>query len=555
MKRLIVLLLAALLLLSGCSEANPNATTGGGLSDDSETTSLEPIAQKQVGTFGLSYYPEYGLNPYDCYATTNRAMFSLLYECLFVVSNGFAPEPVLCKSFSVSTDGLTYTFTLQPNVLFSDGSAMTADDVVNSINVARGSNLFRSRLAHVISCSGADGVVTILLDTPYENLPLMLDVPIVKQGTAKSERPIGTGPYKLYGSKLVYNTSWWQDTKRIMEYKEINLSAASGTDDVRDQFEFGGTDLVYCDPNAAASAGYRCDYEAWEVPTTVMDFIGFNLKEGWFTNAELRKAVTYALDRTTYCNEIYGGFAKATSIPCSPASPMYDETLDEQYDYAPEKFREAVQSSGVTTATEFAEYTGSILVNSEDPARVEVAQRIADVLNEAGVRVEVHKYSRSNFSYMVQQGDYDMYLGQVRLTANFDLTAFFSQYGYMNPGEMTTDDALLSMCTQALANSGNFSALCAQVVQRAQICPIAFRSYAIYVSRGMISAIEPGVDYVFRDPANVRLLADADETKLPEPTEPTDVSDTSDGDGEPDGTDATDHGQSADDYYDPNANG
>ena len=54
---------------------------------------------------------------------------------------------------------------------------MTADDVVNSINVARGSNLFRSRLAHVISCSGADGVVTILLDTPYENLPLMLDVP------------------------------------------------------------------------------------------------------------------------------------------------------------------------------------------------------------------------------------------------------------------------------------------------------------------------------------------------------------------------------------------
>ena len=65
MKRLIALLLAALLLLSGCSEADPNATTGGGLSDDSETTSLEPIAQKQVGTFGLSYYPEYGLNPYD----------------------------------------------------------------------------------------------------------------------------------------------------------------------------------------------------------------------------------------------------------------------------------------------------------------------------------------------------------------------------------------------------------------------------------------------------------------------------------------------------------
>ena len=247
-----------------------------------------------------------------------------------------------------------------------------------------------------------------------------------------------------------------------------------------------------------------------------------------------------------------GGFAKATSIPCSPASPMYDETLEEQYDYAPEKFREAVQSSGVTSATEFAEYTGSILVNSEDPARVEVAQRIADVLNEAGVRVEVHKYSRSNFSYMVQQGDYDMYLGQVRLTANFDLTAFFSQYGYMNPGEMTTDDALLSMCTQALANSGNFSALCAQVVQRAQICPIAFRSYAIYVSRGMISAIEPGVDYVFRDPANVRLLADADETKLPEPTDTTEPTDDTTGDEPTDATDQTAGGQSAEDAVDPN---
>ena len=104
MKKLIALCLA-LCFLCGCNvdtiETTQNVQT--------EATELheEPIAVKESGSFGMTYLPTYGLNPYTCSATINRATFSLLYESLFVVSNQFRAEPVLCKTFRVSEDSMS----------------------------------------------------------------------------------------------------------------------------------------------------------------------------------------------------------------------------------------------------------------------------------------------------------------------------------------------------------------------------------------------------------------------------------------------------------------
>lgn len=530
MKKIIFLLLALSLLLSACGSPNPehipptvallpeadgNTDPGADPGTDPDTDpdatgdSAPQEGEEADTAFGLSYLPQHGLNPYTCNATVNRALFSLLYESLFVVNHDFTASPVLCKKLESSSDGTFYRFTLPENVKFSDGSLLTAEDVKASLLAAEDSPMYEERLEHISSIYVPESrILEITLDRPYENFALMLDVPVLKASSIEAERPIGSGPYRLQGQSLVRNTHWWGDEHGVLSCDTIALSPAKGANDLRNQFEFGSTDLVYCDPNSTAAVGYRCDYEVWEAPTTVMHYLGFNLYSGWFINEEFRSAVTYAIDRDSYVNEVYGGFAQATPLPCSPSSPFHDDQLAEDYDYAPGKFKEALETTGILTDPQYAGHEGKFLVCLDDPARVKLAERICKVLTDAGLRLTVNALERARYKQALQNQDFDVYLGEVRLTTNFDLSEFFMEYGNLQYGSID-NTGLVTLCKESLANSGSYSDLHMQVLSSAPICPIVFKSYAIYVTRGKITNNAPGVDLVFHDGQQARTLADA----------------------------------------------
>lgn len=526
MKRLLILCLALALLLCGCG-ANAVPTENTQITDATENpTPEEPVDE---GGFGMSYMPAYGFNPYTCSATINRALFSLMYESLFTVSNQFRAEPLLCRTFTVSDDGMTYRFELVEGVRFSDGTALTAADVVASIQAAQKSSFYAARLSHIwgVTAEGDDTVV-VLLDTPYENFCLMLDVPIVKAATVEQTQPIGTGAYRLTGTRLTRNALWWQPQPLVLDVDIITLNAADDPNEVRDHFEFGGTDLVYCDPNSAAAVGYRCDYEVWEVPTTVMHYIGFNLRSGYFANETLRKGVTFAIDRSVLLNNVYGGYALAASLPCSPQSDLYDFSLSFDYDYDLQAFQAAVHNSGVLESATYEEHTGIFLVCSQDPTRVAAARAVAEVLTAAGLNITVSALDREAYEDALEKHDFDLYFGEVRLTANFNLSEFFTSDGSLNYGSIS-DAGLAMLCTTALENSGDFVELCRQVMDSARICPVVFKSYVVCVTRGRIATMTPAVDCVLHNSANARSLTDAEH--IPEPSEDesgdaTDVTDT-----------------------------
>lgn len=504
MKRLtaICLILALLLCACGTQSDVPTKATA------PETQAADTPTETQVSAgFGVSYLPEYGLNPYTCTSTVNRAIFSLLYESLFVVSSRFRAEPVLCESFTASEDGRTYRYTLVQGVKFSDGTPLTAQDVAASLEAARSSALYSGRLSHVTSITAdSDTALTIVLDTAYENFSLMLDVPVVSAATTAAQTPLGTGPYAVQGETLRRNGYWWQTQAPAVSQEVISLYAAQTPNDIRDAFEFGGTDLVYCDPNSSAAVGYRCDYEAWEAPTTVLHYLGFNLYSGIFTNTTLRTAVTYAIDREELTNTIYGGFAQGTVLPCAPGSDLYDSQLAEDYAYQPDAFRAAVYQSGVSTSKSSP---GVLLVCADDPVRVDAAQSIADFMETCGLYLQVKALDQADYLAALSAGNFDAYLGETRLTANFDLSEFFSTGGSLSYGAIS-DATLASLCTASLENSGSYAELCSTLLKTAPICPLVFKSYEICVTRGAIQSIAPALDCVFHNAATARSLADAD---------------------------------------------
>lgn len=512
-----------------------------------EPTRETPVAlatetSNELTGYGLAYQAEYGLDPYNCLSLNNRVILSFLYESLFVVNTQYEAVPVLATGYDVSGDGLTTTVYLQKGVLFHDGNELTARDVVYSISEARGSDYYGSRFYAVTGVTAQDDYTVVLTTSvAYECLPLLLDIPITRdtsadaapeapeesapdgseptQDTAQPSEdapeaqtpeeeapvpeepalPIGTGPY-LYASsaRLERFDRWWQDGAPLADFPSISLYPAETSADIRDHFEYEDINLVQTDPNSSAYVNFHNDYELWTAPTTVMQYIGYNLNSNVFSNYGLRSAITYAIDRETIVTERAGGFATASSLPCPPQAPFYDARQANSYSYSPTRFLEQLESASVedmdgdgvldlyVTSLGYAvPVSGTMLVCSSSYQRVQTASAIVDALNALGFDLTLKSVDVSEFRQLLALGSFDLYYGEVRLSANFDLSPFFRVGGSLAYGALA-DSYMYNLCNLALANNGNNYNLYERLCGRGYITPVLFKNYAVYTTRGSV---------------------------------------------------------------------
>ena len=497
MKRLLALLLCLSMALCGCAKGSGEyVPTGDGLSYDEGYTGPQnkPQTEEKPQELSLPYYAERSLNPYLCEDFTNRALLTLLYQSLFTTNRDYVVEPQLCKSFSVAKDLKSYTFYLEA-ATFSDGSPLTANDVVASLLAARESNFYKGRFLHITEITAtSDNGISITLDTPFENLPLLLDIPIVKAEQVALDRPMGTGPYTLYtaegGESLRKRDNWWCSPEMVITAETINLFASKSTTHIRDQFEFDDLSLVCADPGSDRYADYRCDYELWDCENGIFLYLTTSRNSEVFSNDAVRIALTHAIDRDTLVEDFYRGFARSASLPASPLFPYYSQNLADRYKFDDLKFLEAVKGAGVEGATVV------FLVNSADSLRLRVAREISKMLTNCGLVVELKALKGNDYTNALKRREFDLYLGQTRLSPNMDLSAFFATYGELSWGGVN-DLGAYALSLQALENHGNYFTLHKLVMDQGLICPILFRSYSIYADRGLLSDLTPTRDSVF----------------------------------------------------------
>ena len=497
MKRLFSILLSIAVfvgMFSGCSIGSKSdyTPTGNGLHSE-DAPQNTPGTGEDVKQVTLTYYPEETLNPYTSSGFTNRVLFSLLYQGLFCVDKDYYIEPVLCSGYTVSPEMDVYTFYVD-NATFSDGSALTAQDVANSLLAAKSGKVYSGRFSHVKSISVTeDNGVQIKLDTPYENLPLLLDVPIVKFDQTGSEYPLGTGPYFYQettgGGRLFLRENWWCSADLVVNVPSITLIEAETPAKIRDNFEFSSLDLVCADPGSDRYVDFRCDYELWDSENGIFLYLATNTKSTVFSIPEVRAALTHAVDRDMLVSSYYRGFARSATLPASPLFPYYSTKLAQQYGYNAAAFSQAVSDAGLRESTVI------LLVNKDDTLRLRVAREIGNMLSDCGLVVQMKELDTSAYTSALKKGEYDLYLGQTMLSPNMDLGAFFTSSGALSYG--ISDVSFAALCKEALANHGNYYTLHKTVMDDGRLVPILFRSYAIYATRGLLSDLNPARDNLF----------------------------------------------------------
>lgn len=491
LRPLLSLLLCAALLLPGCSPQSDPASS----QDGSSSSAQGGNASGETVPFALAIYPDYTLHPVLAENRANLTLAPLLYEPLFQLDEQFQPQNVLCQSYSVSEDGLTWTFLLRSGVTFSDGTPLTGTVTADALNLARqeGSR-YAQRLASVVSITGDEGSVTMVLSRPNRSLPALLDIPIALTNT---QRPAGTGPYVLTeteeGLSLTARSGWWQN--KTLPAQELPLREMRKADDQLSAFSSGDVGLVDVDLMGTNAMGYSGSYETWDYATTTLLYLGFNTQSGLCTDPQARRALSLAIDRDSIAQTDYARHAVAAALPVHPNSPLYNEELAQSVSYNPEQLVAQLEELNVPRRDLV------LLVNSENTAKLSAAQRIVYQLDAAGVPVTLKPLPFEEFTAALQAGSFDLYLGEVVLTADFDLTALLSSDGALNYGRWQDSQfpALLTAFLQASDSTREGAAytLYNYLCQQMPIAPICFKNGSVLTQWGRLSGLSPVRGNVF----------------------------------------------------------
>ena len=476
-------------LLTGCwqEEIDP-ADTGLLPVEEEPAESTEPLALP--AEFALPFSAGQTLDPLTCPDGMQQTVGALLYEGLFALDRELVPQQVLCSGYAYDPVTLTYTFSIRDGVTFSDGSPLTAADAAAALNRARTCDRYRSRLAQVRTISAVNGTVSVVLTQANTGFPALLDIPIAKAASPTDLIPLGTGPYRYasddQGPYLAANGNWRGNGKLPVE--QIRLVNAKDRDIMLYQFSSHNVQLITADLTGAEPVSVTGNISFQEADTTVLQYVGFNTRRAPFNSADLRQAMALGINRWTVVSGFLSGHGTAAQFPVSPVSPLYPAALDTTYSYS--AFQSAMTAAGYNRG---ASQSATLLVNEENAFKVAAATDIASALSAFDIKVEVRALPWAEYTAALSAGNFDLYYGEVKLTADWDLSRLTATGGALNYGGYTDPltDQLLSDYATAADPAAAMERLCHQLQAQAPILPVCFKTTSVLSQTDVVSGLSP----------------------------------------------------------------
>ena len=489
------------LLLTGCwAEEPPEQEDAFFIPDVTEDPAEPDVVLPR--TFSLPYDAAQTLDPITCSDGMQQVVGSLLYEGLFQLDPQLEPQPRLCSGYSYDSAAYTYTFTLRSGVTFSDGSPLTGADVAATLRRAVNSTRYGARLNQVSSISYGENTVTVALSSANAHLPALLDIPIVKLGTEENLIPLGTGAYCYTADdggspSLIPNPHWWGGDP--LPVQEISLIGAADRETMLYQFTSHEVQLITADLTGTDSITATGNISFEDADTTVLQYIGFNTRRAVFQNPAVRRALGLGINRATLASAILSGHAEETQFPISPVSVLYPEGLEEAYSY--DSFSSAMSAAGCSTG---AARTVTLLVNAENSFKVSAAQYIAESLSEFDIKIQVEALPWVEYTAALAAGRFDLYYGEVRLTADWNLSSLLGTGGALNYGGWTDPqmDQHLASIVVADDQTAAVEAACAYLQEQAPILPLCFKSTSVLYQTGVLENLTPTMTEPFYDLAS-----------------------------------------------------
>ena len=491
MKRLksnIIYVLLFSLFLTGCGQEIPTDDLGEAgflVSEEEQMATENKVILPEH--FSLPYDPNQSLDPISCPDGMQQVVSSLICESLFRLGPDFEPIPWLCSAYSWDAETLTYTLSLRQGVIFSDGTPLTAADVKASLNRAKNSPRYAARLSEVTKISADEMSVMITLSAPNTAFPSLLDIPIVKADLEESF-PLGTGPY-LFSQEssddwLIANQTWWRSDAQPVD--RIALVEAADQDTKLYRFTSHDVQLITADLTGVSPISASGNARYYDADTTILQYLGCNITRAPLDQASFRQVLSAGINRTHIAEAFLSGHCRAAQFPIAPQSPLYPSDMETRYTH--EAFLAALAE-----LDSVPERTLTLLVNSENQFKVSVAEYLAEYFTSAGVPMKVNALPWEEYTAALAGGQFDLYYGEVKLTADWNLSPLLATTGSLNYGKWThpQTDHLLTSFASATDRTPAAQILCTHLQHQPPILPICFKSSSVLVQSNVLNGLEP----------------------------------------------------------------
>ncbi|NLW78802.1 MAG: ABC transporter substrate-binding protein, partial [Ruminococcaceae bacterium] len=459
------LVMALGIMLTACGGGTSSSTGGGGTStggdastsastggDDVSTPAggdTDGMVTKDNITVASQYIvakidPQYGAGQWEW--SINRGVYDSLFRAPKM--DYYACEPWLAESYEYSDDNLDMTLTLRQGVKFHDGSEMTSEDVVYSLERAMVSAYTSPALQAVDSVEATDDY-TVVIHMKY-TFPVMVEVladyqfgaivsknAIETYGEGSQEAIVGTGPYKLKewsadnNITLEYFEDYWADEpeiktvtyRAIPDYSAAAIAMQSGEIDV---LNYG----LMADLKSMSETG---DFTVNSFLRDHTFGLAINNQLEPFNNLEVRRAISHAIDRDAVNDIVMEGTGSTETLArTSPRGEGYYMALDEgrltKYEYDVEKAKAMMEELG------YGE-DNRVPVNFVSPSS-SAAQNFAAVMQEQLGKIyldlDIEVMEASSYINRLAQGQFGLSYNDSGLMPYFSPVLYSFQYGTGN---------------------------------------------------------------------------------------------------------------------------
>lgn len=367
---------------------------------------------------------------------TSQEIFRHIYDALMIFDENLQPQPNLAESYSVSSDGLEWTFKLRKGVKFQDGTPFNSAAVKfhfqRILDIKEASSIKSLFTGIEDMRTPDDSTIVFRTKTPFGpflnymahgGAHIVSPAAVQKWGADFPLHPVGTGPYKLekfdVGQQvvLVRNDDYWKGKPSLdkLIFRTIPEDGARVA-----ALETGEVDAMIPIPaNDVPRLKQQKGLQIVSKPIITMVYIGFNLTKAPFDDLKVRQALSMAIDRKGIVDGILGGFATVADSPMGKGTFGYAPSPT--YDYDPAKAKATLAEAGwKPNAAGIMEKDGKplkfTLWTPQDLylKDVAIAQAAQDQMKAVGADVDIKKVEAANWFTTLkvpdQQAPYDMFM-------------------------------------------------------------------------------------------------------------------------------------------------
>ena len=438
-------------------------TTSGGESAEAETAEENFNMVKEL-RLGIAEFDT--INPLLSNNKNVQQISKLIYDSLITFDENYNFNYSLAKEIS-KTNNKEYVIKLREEVYFHSGEKLTAEDVEFTINTLKDiDSIYSENIKRIDKITVVDeSTINIVLDGEVPFFEYNLTFPIMSkkyyegeefESSSKNTSTTGTGMYRIDTTadnviKLVKNTNYWNSESKNAIIETININLYENMGDVYNAFKNGNIDMV--DTNLSSVQEYigTLGYTAATYSTREFDYLVFNCSRGVLSDKSARKAISYAINKSTIVQKYYGSNYSESSFPLDYGSWVYTSGSAENV-YNTDEARNILQNGGWSYSNgrwskniegQSVTLSFTLTVNRRNNTDVQVAEEIKNQLDDIGIEVTVERVSQNNYyNYINEKRGYDAMIININTSYSPNITTYMGDGNTSNYSSSEVNELL-----------------------------------------------------------------------------------------------------------------